>query len=49
MHGGVGGSGGSGACLAEGNRLMWGGTVDYFKQFCLISKVPMALIKERID
>ena len=23
-----------------------GGTVDYFEQFCAISKVPMVLIKE---
>ena len=25
-----------------------GGTVDYFQQFCAISKVPMVLIKENI-
>ena len=25
-----------------------GGTVDYFEQFCAISKVPVVLIKENI-
>ena len=30
------------------SKIAGGGTVDYFSQFCAISKVPMVLIKENI-